>query len=232
LALLLASCGSDDAAPFPTLPPWAFQVIDAGASAPGDGDGVPSVLPDAGNPAWDDGDGDGLGDDQTGDFDGSGDGIGDEDGTPDAGGGDGTGDGGGDGSEPSMLPQVKGSCPALKDGNVSLDGATVRLWVGSKPGPLYMYFHGTGTSPGEIDQGIPGATSSVKSEGGIAASWDQSNGRGTTTGTIWYTGDLEAADQLVACGIEQGLVDTTRIHVAGYSAGGLQTGAFIVERAN
>jgi hypothetical protein len=97
---------------------------------------------------------------------------------------------------------------------------------------VYLYFHGTGTSPGEINQGIAGATSAVKTEGGMAASWDTSNNMGSNTGTIWYTGDMDAADQLIACGIEKGLVDTARIHVSGYSAGGLETGAFVVGRSN
>jgi hypothetical protein len=42
---------------------------------------------------------------------------------------------------------------------------------------------------------------------------------------------MEAADQIIACGIEKGLVDTARIHVSGYSAGGLETGAFVVGRS-
>lgn len=156
----------------------------------------------------------------------------------DAGSGDATDAGGdppapvsGDAPDPSKLPKVSGSCPDLKDGTITIGGAKVAITVGSKPGPVYLYFHGTGTSPGEINQGIPGAASSVKTEGGISASWDTSNNMGTNTGTIWYTGDMDAADQLIACGIEKGLVDTKRIHVAGYSAGGLETGAFVVGRS-
>jgi hypothetical protein len=83
-----------------------------------------------------------------------------------------------------------------------------------------------------VDQGIPGATRSVSTEGGFVASWESSNGRGVTTGTVWYTGDMEAADQLIACGIQKNLVDPSRIHVAGYSAGGLETGAFIYTRSH
>ncbi|MET0287348.1 MAG: hypothetical protein ABW352_22880 [Polyangiales bacterium] len=134
--------------------------------------------------------------------------------------------------DPSKLPKVSGTCPDLKDGTITIAGAKVQIWVGSKPGPVYLYFHGTGTAPSEINQGIPGASSSVKTEGGIAASWDTSNNKGTNTGTIWYTGDMEAADQIIACGIEKGIVDTARIHVSGYSAGGLETGAFVAERAH
>lgn len=133
---------------------------------------------------------------------------------------------------PEKLPQVKGTCPALNDGNVMVAGARVQLWVGSKPGPAYFYFHGTGTSPAEVDQGFPGATLMVKTNGGLVASWVDSNGMGTNTGTIWYTGDLDGMDQLVACGVQKGIIDTARIHVAGYSAGGLETGAAIFSRSS
>jgi hypothetical protein len=133
---------------------------------------------------------------------------------------------------PEKLPQVKGTCPALADGTVMVAGSTVQIWVGSKPGPAYFYFHGTGTSPAEVDQGFPGATLAVKTNGGLVASWSGSNGMGTNTGTIWYTGDLDGMDQLVACGVQKGIIDTGRIHVSGYSAGGLETGAAIFSRSN
>ena len=130
------------------------------------------------------------------------------------------------------LPKVSGTCPMLVDGTVTVAGAKVRIWVGSSPGPAYFYFHGTGTVPGEVDQGLPGATSGVRTKGGLVGSWDTSNGKGTNTGTIWYTGDLEGMDQLVACGVEKGIIDTARIHVSGYSAGGLETGAAVFARSN
>jgi hypothetical protein len=133
---------------------------------------------------------------------------------------------------PEKLPKANGACPALADGTVTVAGSKVVIWVGSKPGPAYFYFHGTGTVPGEVDQGLPGATRGVKTNGGLVASWDTSNSKGTNTGTIWYTGDLEGMDQLVACGVEKGIIDTGRIHVSGYSAGGLETGAAIFSRSN
>jgi hypothetical protein len=202
--------------------------IDAGAGLPGDGDG--------------DGDGD-VGDGDTGspgDGDGDtgspGDGDGDT-GSPGNGGGDAGSPGNGGGSspfgpDPSKLPKVNGPCPEFKNGTVSVGGARVVLTVGSKPGPVYLYFHGTGTTPSEVDLAIPGATRAVRTDGGFVASWQSSNNRGITTGTIWYTGDMEAADQLIACGLQQGLVDPSRIHVSGYSAGGLETGAFIYTRSH
>jgi hypothetical protein len=132
----------------------------------------------------------------------------------------------------NKLPQVTGTCPNLVDGTVTVAGAKVQIWVGSKPGPAYFYFHGTGTSPDEVNQGLPGATAGVKTNGGLVASWDTSNNKGSNTGTIWYTGDLEGVDQLVACGVQKGIIDTGRIHAAGYSAGGLETGAALFSRSN
>lgn len=135
----------------------------------------------------------------------------------------------------SKLPKPKGACPDLKDGTLTVAGARVRMWVGSKAGPAYFYFHGTGTSPDEVNTALPGATSGVRSNGGFVASWDASNSQGTSTGNVWavwFTGDFDAADQILACAIEKNLVDTARIHVAGYSAGGLQTGAMLFMRSN
>lgn len=108
--------------------------------------------------------------------------------------------------------------------------------VGTKPGPVYIYFHGTGGSPSEVETGFPGATAGVRTNGGMVMSFQEpSNGRGDSTGSfwaVWYTGDFEAVDQILACGIEKGIVDTGRIHVAGYSAGGLQAGTMLYQRSN
>ncbi len=139
--------------------------------------------------------------------------------------------------DPSKLPKVNGACPDLsRSGTVSVAGSTAVVTVGTKPGPVYFYWHGTGGSPGEVETGLPGATAGVRSNGGMVVSFQEpSNGRGESTGSVWavwYTGDFEAADQILACGIEKGIVDTSRIHVAGYSAGGLQTGTMLYQRSN
>ncbi|MFT3928601.1 MAG: hypothetical protein QM778_39090 [Myxococcales bacterium] len=100
--------------------------------------------------------------------------------------------------EPSMLPTPKGECPALKDGPFTYNGATVQLTVGDKEGPVFFYFHGTASSPDEVDLGIPGARESVKTEGGLVATWDISSPMGDSTGSVWevwHTGDFDVADQ-------------------------------------
>jgi hypothetical protein len=58
----------------------------------------------------------------------------------------------------------------------------------------------------------------------MVAAPEVTSGTGSTTGNlVWYTGDVDFADEVIACAIEQGKVDPARIHVSGYSAGGLQT---------
>ncbi|WP_428267059.1 hypothetical protein [Haliangium sp.] len=129
------------------------------------------------------------------------------------------------------LPAVDGECPTLVDGSTTILGTSVDLTVGSEAGPVYFYWHATGTSASEVERAIPDATDRVKASGGIVASFQSTSGRGTNTGNgVWFTGDFDAADQILACGIEQGLVDTSRIHTAGYSAGGLQVGVMTLER--
>lgn len=134
------------------------------------------------------------------------------------------------------LPEVNGDCPTLATGNVTIDGSTARVWVGTKPGPVYIYWHGTGSSPVEVEQGFPGATAGVGQRGGLVASWSVSNMQGVSTSgpgwTVWFTGDSDAADQLIACANQAGLVDPQRIYTAGYSAGGLHAGSFVMTRTH
>lgn len=140
---------------------------------------------------------------------------------------------GGAGPSEFQLPQVNGPCPDLADGYVDVMGSWVELTVGPGPGPMVFYWHGTGTSASEVEIALPGATLEVQLSGGIVASFEDTSGTGDNTGDLWwYTGDIVAADQIVACGIQAGLVDPTRIYSAGYSAGGLQTGTMVYGRSN
>ncbi len=129
---------------------------------------------------------------------------------------------------PTHLPTPQGTCPDISSGSisVSLNGASVqfRLWVGSGMGPALIYWHGTGGSSSEASSAMSPAIDHVQSMGGMVAAPEITSGTGTTTGNlVWYTGDVDFADEVIACAIEQGKVDPARIHVAGYSAGGLQT---------
>jgi hypothetical protein len=133
----------------------------------------------------------------------------------------------------SKLPQVKGTCPNIATGFITVNGTTAQLTVGSKAGPMVFYWHGTGTDASEVEQGLPGTAADIRANGGVLASFNDSNGKGDDTGdAVWYTGDIESADQLLACAIQKNLVDTGRIHTSGYSAGGLQSGAMLFSRSN
>jgi hypothetical protein len=129
------------------------------------------------------------------------------------------------------LPTVTGTCPDLKTGAATINGTALQLWVGTKPGPMYFYWHATGQTYTEVMQGMPGATAGVTTDGGIVASFSTTNKMGADTGnSVWFTGDFVTADQILACGIQKGLIDTSRIYTAGYSAGGLQACAMVAQR--
>jgi poly(3-hydroxybutyrate) depolymerase len=69
--------------------------------------------------------------------------------------------------------------------------------------------------------------------GGIIVSPNNTTGAGNNTGNaVWYTGDFDVADQLVACALKQYNIDPHRIYTAGGSAGALQAGAMVYERSN
>lgn len=136
--------------------------------------------------------------------------------------------GGSTGATPTSLPTAKQTCPTLATGMVSFLGSSVSLSVGpaNTKGPLLFYWHATGMTYTEVQSGFSAVISEVKSNGGVVASFTTTTSTGTNTGNgVWYTGDIDVADEVLACAIQQGLVDTSRIHVSGYSAGGLQCAA-------
>jgi poly(3-hydroxybutyrate) depolymerase len=142
-----------------------------------------------------------------------------------------------------MLPTAKGTCPTLATGNsvsISLNGKSMpwTLYVGSKAasptGPIIIYWHGTGTTgSSDVGWGIgQAAISDVQAKGGIVAAAESTSSTGTNTGdNVWYTGDVDWADFIIACAIQQLNIDTRHIHAAGYSAGALQTGYMYYARS-
>jgi hypothetical protein len=135
------------------------------------------------------------------------------------------------GTTPASLPTAKETCPPLVSGNMTFLGSTVTMTVGpaGKKGPMVFYWHGTAMTSAEAGQGLgQAALADVQANGGVIASFTTTNSQGTNTGDmVWYTGDFDTADEILACAIEQDLIDITHIHSAGYSAGALQTGAMI-----
>jgi hypothetical protein len=76
------------------------------------------------------------------------------------------------------------------------------------------------------------AISQVQSMGGIVAAAESTSSTGTNTGDgVWYTGDVDWADFIIACAIKQLNIDTRHIHVSGYSAGALQSGYMYYARS-
>ena len=133
-----------------------------------------------------------------------------------------------------MLPTAKGTCPTLKSGSmqsIMLNGTSMSwsMSVGTKAssatGPIIIYWHGTGTNAGESATALGSGITDIVNLGGLVAAADSTSSTGTNTGDgVWYTGDVDWADFIIACAIQQLNIDTSHIHVAGYSAGALQTG--------
>ncbi len=131
----------------------------------------------------------------------------------------------------------KEACPQMAghDGDdLVFLGSTVTIWSGSagSMGPMVFYWHATNATSQEAVAGLGPGTAEVVKSGGVIASFKDSTGSGTNTGDFtWFTGDFAIADEILACAVEQQLVDTRRIHSAGYSPGSCQTAAMVYARA-
>jgi hypothetical protein len=149
---------------------------------------------------------------------------------------DGAGDTPPDGTAPS-LPKPKEACPQLSGLNgddVTILGSSVRIWSGPSgmAGPMVFYWHSTSARSDEAVAGLGPGTAEVVVSGGVVAAFNETNGTGSNTGNFtWYTGDFNTADEVLACASQQRLVDTRRIHSAGYSPGSCQTAAMVYARA-
>jgi len=140
------------------------------------------------------------------------------------------------GADP-RVPAAPPSCPNLATGNVTVRGQQVQLWVGNRrddvKGSVFFYWHGTGSSSSEASSGLGGAIQEITGNGGMVASFTTSTEQGTSTANnVWYTGDFEMADELLACAVQQLNIDTRRVYTGGCSAGGLQAGAMVMGRSS
>jgi hypothetical protein len=136
--------------------------------------------------------------------------------------------GGGVSPSGAFLPPVQGTCPTIATGTLTFAGQQVEIWSGSgapaQPGPLVIFWYPTGGASLDALYFL-GQTQidAVVAAGGIVAAPSTSNKQGTDTGNaVWYTGDFDTTDQVVACALQQNLIDPRRIFVTGASAGGLQ----------
>ena len=135
------------------------------------------------------------------------------------------------------------TCPMLTTGFVTISShntaVQVQVWAGTKgsaPASMVVYWHVTGGTSAEAVGGIgmPAAVAQeITNAGGIIVSPNNTTGAGNNTGnSVWYTGDFDVADQLVACAFKQYNLDPHRIYTAGGSAGALQAGTMVYERSN
>jgi poly(3-hydroxybutyrate) depolymerase len=137
----------------------------------------------------------------------------------------------------AFLPVAKEACPTIASGNLTFLGQPVTIWAGTpsagQSGPVVIYWYATGSSPQEAVRGLgQAAINEITAQGGLVAAPGATNRKGTNTGNgVWYTGDFETTDEVLACAIQQLHVDTSRIHAAGFSAGGLQTTRMSYDRS-
>jgi hypothetical protein len=147
------------------------------------------------------------------------------------------------GTAPGTLPTPKGTCAPLTTGSqsITLNGKamTWSIWVGQKKtsgsgGPIVIYWHATGTNSQEVTEALgSSAISEIQSMGGVVASAESTTSTGTNTGNgVWYTGDFDYSDEIIACANQQFKIDAKHIHAAGYSAGALQTATMFYSRAS
>lgn len=136
-----------------------------------------------------------------------------------------------------VIPDITEPCPPIATGTINVLGQDVRLWVGARredvKGPVFFYWHGTGSTANEATFGLGAALDEIQSMGGIVASFTTTTSTGTNTGNgVWHTGDFDMADIILACAIEQLNIDTRRVYTGGCSAGGLQSSAMVYERSS
>jgi hypothetical protein len=142
-----------------------------------------------------------------------------------------------------ILPKMpKSMCPTLTTGYVTVTSHSrqiqVQVWAGKKadtPAPMLVYWHVTGGTSSEAVGGIgfpQKVAQEITTAGGVIVSPQNSTSAGNDTGnSVWFTGDFDVADILVACAIQQFNIDPRRIYTAGGSAGALQAGAMVYERS-
>lgn len=146
-------------------------------------------------------------------------------------------DAGGSSSAPT-LPSKGGTCPTFASGDANFAPAgiavrKVRLWVGANGGgPLVIYWHSTGAQPSEAQTtGLKGVIDQITAAGGVVAAPYTGANDGTFPWLNTTAEALKVADEVVACAIEKKSIDVRRIHVLGFSAGGLMTSTMSFQRS-
>lgn len=146
------------------------------------------------------------------------------------------------GETPVALPVATEACPAFVPGDIEVLGRTVHLWMdedvtAESSGPLVFYWSAAGIPDPtlEVQAHFTEVVDEVVAAGGVvAAVYRQACEDCVSSSGLpwWYVEDLDVADEIVACAIEQVGIDTARIHVAGTSAGGIHGAQMLYRRSN
>ncbi len=146
-------------------------------------------------------------------------------------GGQSPGPSGGSSGVAPTLPEISGMCPQFVTGTATIGGLSgISMQAGAKKdgtGSLIFYWHGTGSSAGEVNVFMPAAVrKEVLDAGGVIVSFGRSTGTGgDCSGTSTFSkDDFKIADLIAACAVRDHGIDPRRIYATGCSAGGLQAG--------
>jgi predicted esterase len=158
---------------------------------------------------------------------------------------------------PGGIPTPTAPCPDIVDGSVTfcpdaLEGCRSAVVVNSAnatgSGPGVMYWHGTGDNPENLlatSYAINQIRTMVVQQGGLLivpradpAAVARPNNPfpwwivcGTSPASCERPDDFILADEIIACAVEQELVDPDRLSIAGFSAGGVMT-SHLVDRVD
>ena len=145
-----------------------------------------------------------------------------------------------------VIPEPTGACPTFRGTEIAVQPAGLpirraRLWISdaaeSMDGPVILYWHGTGSNPGEAMFGLGEANiQAILDQGGMVIAPESSPSSGTYP---WFAvldqtedRDFRVADELVGCAAREVGIDERRIHSIGMSAGGLQTSQISFKRSS
>jgi len=141
-------------------------------------------------------------------------------------------------SAPTSMPVPTEACPTIAmtyvdettSNPLTFRGKKTEIFVEENPdpnkkGPLIFAWHGLGGHPYDViwGLGVEGTLEVLARGGMIVAMYADETASGGSVAVNWDNGHLDAADEILACAIEQIGVDTCRIHAAGFSDGGLMT---------